>query len=66
MKKIVLIFISVFTLVSLNAQIILSDDTNFCAPQPHDLHALSAIQSSMATDDLHDIVVPLGFNFDFY
>ena len=66
MKKIVLIFISVFTLVSLNAQIILSDDTNFCAPQPHDLYALSAIQSSMATDDLHDIVVPLGFNFDFY
>lgn len=66
MKKLVLIFISVFSLFGLNAQIILSDDTSFCAPQAHDLYALSAIQSSMATDDLHDIVVPVGFNFDFY
>ena len=66
MRKIFLFLLFVIYYVNTNGQIILSQDTNFCVPQPHNLYALSAVQSSMATDDLHDVVVPLGFNFDFY
>jgi hypothetical protein len=66
LKKKILIIVLAFSFVNINAQIILTDDTSFCSPQPYDLHALSSIQSSMATDDLHDGVVPIGFNFDFY
>ena len=63
MRKIIIVFILFLNFTNLEAQIILSEDTNFCVPQPHNLYALSAVQSSMATDDLHDIVVPIGFNF---
>jgi len=66
MRKIIIVFIIFLNLTNISAQIILSEDTNFCAPQQHNLYALSAVQSSMATDDLHDVVVPIGFNFDFY
>ena len=66
MRKIIIVFIIFLNFTNISAQIILSEDTNFCAPQQHNLYALSAVQSSMATDDLHDVVVPIGFNFDFY
>ncbi|MGY8951377.1 MAG: hypothetical protein ACKVJW_06305, partial [Flavobacteriales bacterium] len=66
MRKIVSLLISIFTIVNINAQIIISTDTNFCAPQVYDLYALSATPSTMFTDDLHDIVIPIGFDFDFY
>ena len=66
MKKIVSLLISIFTIANINAQIIISSDTNFCAPQVYDLYALSATPSTMFTDDLHDIVIPIGFDFDFY
>ncbi|MDC0201951.1 SprB repeat-containing protein, partial [Flavobacteriales bacterium] len=66
MKRQILVFISVFTVFYSSAQVIISTDTNFCSPQSHDLYAMSAIQSSMAVDDMHDVVVPIGFDFDFY
>ena len=66
MKRKILVFISIFTVLYSSAQIIISNDTNFCSSQPHDLYAMSAIQSSMAIDDQHDSIVSLGFNFDFY
>ena len=66
MKRKILVFISIFTILYSSAQVIISNDTNFCSSQPHDLYAMSAIQSSMAIDDQHDSIVSIGFNFDFY
>ena len=66
MRKIIILFILLLNITENSNKSILSEDTNFCVPQQHDLYALSVVQSSMATDDLHDIVVPIGFNFDFY
>ena len=66
MKRQILIFISIFTIFYSSAQVIISNDTNFCSSQPHDLYALSAVQSSMAIDDQHDSIASIGFNFDFY
>ena len=67
MKKI-LFLVSIFCLSvqSLYSQIIITNDTVFCSSQTIDLHALSAIQSSMQIDDMHDVVTPIGFAFDFY
>jgi len=56
MKRKILVFISIFTIVYSSAQVIISNDTNFCSSQPHDLYALSAVQSSMAIDDQHDSI----------
>ena len=66
MKRQILVFISIFTIFYSSAQVIISNDTNFCSSQPHDLYALSAVQSSMAIDDQHDSIASIGFNFDFY
>ena len=66
MKRQILVFISVFTIFYSSAQVIISNDTNFCSPQLHDLYAMSATQSSMAVDDMHDVAVPIGFDFDFH
>ena len=66
MKKIIYSCFLFFCFQNLNAQIILSNDTSFCTPQTIDLYALSATQSSMQVDDMHDVVVPIGFDFDFY
>ena len=66
MKRQILVFISIFTISCSSAQVIISNDTNFCSSQPHDLYALSAVQSSMAIDDQHDSIASIGFNFDFY
>ena len=51
MRKIIIVFILFLNFTNIEAQIILSEDTNFCVPQQHNLYALSAVQSSMATDD---------------
>ena len=66
MNRILLTIFSFLCIVIINAQIIISNDTSFCTPQSIDLYALSATQSSMQVDDMHDVVVPLGFNFQFY
>ena len=66
MKRQILVFISIFTILYSSALIILTSDTSFCSPQTIDLYSLSAVQSSMAIDDMHDVVVPIGFDFDFY
>ena len=66
MKRQILVFISIFTIFYSSAQVIISNDTSFCSPQPHDLYAISSIPSSMSVDDYHGNVIPIGFNFDFY
>ena len=66
MKRQILVFISIFTIVYSSAQIILTSDTSFCSPQTIDLYSLSAVQSSMAIDDMHDVVIPIGFDFPLY
>ena len=66
MNRILLIIGLLLSVFIINAQVIISDDTMFCSSQPHDLYAISAEQSSMAVDDMHDVVVPIGFDFDFY
>ena len=47
-------------------QIIISPDTTICGNYQDTLFALSANQSSMAVDDQCDVVVPIGFTFNFY
>ena len=62
-------FLFVFVvLISINssAQIIISSDTTVCGNYEDTLFALSSVQSSMAVDDQHDVVVPIGFTFNFY
>ncbi len=51
---------------SVNAQIIISNDTSVCGSYQDTLYALSANQSSMSVDDQHDVLVPIGFTFNFY
>ncbi|MGY8917894.1 MAG: hypothetical protein ACKVJ6_06435, partial [Flavobacteriales bacterium] len=51
---------------SVNAQIIISNDTAVCGSYEDTLYALSANQSSMSVDDQHDVLVPIGFTFNFY
>ena len=64
MRRIILFFVLLPFLI--NGQVIISNDTSVCGSFNDTLYALSATQSSMNTDDLHDDVVPLGFSFDFY
>ena len=51
---------------SSNAQVIISNDTSVCGSYVDTLYALSSDLSSMAVDDQHDILVPIGFTFNFY
>jgi len=51
---------------SVNAQIIISNDTAVCGSYDDTLYALSSNQSSMSVDDQHDVLVPIGFTFNFY
>ena len=64
MKRIILIVLLLPFFI--NAQVIISNDTTVCGNFNDTLYALSATQSSMQTDDLHDDLVPLGFTFNFY
>ena len=66
MKKLGVFLYALFATTIVNSQIIISNDTSFCSPQNIDLYALSAVQSSMQVDDLHDVVIPIGFDFYFY
>ena len=66
MKKLGVFLFALFATTIVNSQIIISNDTSFCSPQNIDLYALSAVQSSMQVDDMHDVVVPIGFDFVFY
>ena len=50
MRKIIIVFILFLNFTNIEAQIILSEDTNFCVPQQHNL-CFEFVQSSMATDD---------------
>ena len=67
MKKIIFL-IGVFgiALQSINAQIILNNDTTVCGIQPFTLHAISSAVDSLVTDDAYTDVVDIGFDFDFY
>ena len=47
-------------------QIIVSPDTTICGNYQDTLVALSSIPSSMSSDDQHDVVVDIGFTFNFY
>ena len=51
---------------SVNAQIIISNDTAVCGSYEDTLQALSAVPSSMTVDDQHDILLDIGFTFNFY
>ena len=52
--------------VNSSAQIIISTDTTICGNYQDTLLALSATQSSMSVDDEHDVLVDIGFSFNFY
>mgnify|MGYP001400746415 FL=1 len=56
------IFISLFSY----SQIIVSPDTTICGNYQDTLVALSSNPSSMSSDDQHDVVVDIGFTFNFY
>ena len=47
-------------------QIIVSPDTTICGNYQDTLVALSSNPSSMSSDDQHDVVVDIGFTFNFY
>jgi hypothetical protein len=57
MKRIILIVLLLPFLST--AQVIISNDTTVCGNFNDTLYALSATQSSMQTDDLHDDIVPI-------
>ena len=61
-----LLFCFLFIANSSFSQVIISNDTTVCGNFNDTLYALSAIQSSMQTDDQHDVAVPIGFSFSFY
>ena len=61
MRKIIILFILLLNVSDNSAQIILSEDTNFCVPQQHDLYALSAVQSSMDTDFMEEHIIVVWY-----
>ena len=65
MKRVLLVLLVLFAFNS-NAQIITSPDTVICGSYVDTLQALSAVQSGMATDDQHDVLLDIGFTFNFY
>ena len=60
-----LLFCFLFIANSSFSQVIISNDTTVCGNFNDTLYALSAIQSSMQTDDQHDVAVPIGFSLHF-
>ena len=65
MKRVLLILLVLFAFNS-NAQIITSPDTAVCGSYVDTLQALSSTQSSMFSDDQHDVLLDIGFTFNFY
>ncbi|MBT6013928.1 MAG: hypothetical protein HOG85_03830, partial [Flavobacteriales bacterium] len=65
MKRVLLVLAVLFAFIS-NAQIITSPDTAVCGSYVDTLQALSATQSSMFSDDQHDVLLDIGFTFNFY
>ena len=65
MKRVLLVLLVLFAFNS-NAQIITSPDTAVCGSYEDTLQALSAVQSSMFSDDQHDVLLDIGFTFNFY
>jgi hypothetical protein len=65
MKRVLLVLLVLFAFNS-NAQIITSPDTAVCGSYVDTLQALSAVQSSMFSDDQHDVLLDIGFTFNFY
>ena len=65
-KLVGLLVLTVLFAFSSNAQIIISSDTAVCGSYEDTLQALSAVQSGMAVDDQHDVLVDIGFTFNFY
>ena len=59
-------FLILLCYISVSSQIIISPDTTICGNYQDVLVAVSSNPSSMATDDQHDIAVPIGFTFNFY
>ena len=61
------LFVCVFlTSLFSYSQIIVSPDTTICGNYQDTLVALSSNPSSMSSDDQHDVVVDIGFTFNFY
>ena len=48
------------------SQIIISNDTAVCGSYQDTLYALSSTQSAMFSDDMHDVLLDIGFTFNFY
>jgi hypothetical protein len=65
MKRVLLVLLVLFAFNS-NAQIITSPDTAVCGSYVDTLQALSSTQSSMFSDDQHDVLLDIGFTFNFY
>ena len=65
MKRVLLVLAVLVAFIS-NAQIITSPDTAVCGSYEDTLQALSAVQSSMFSDDQHDVLLDIGFTFNFY
>ena len=65
MKRVLLVLSVLVTFIS-NAQIIISSDTAVCGSYEDTLQAMSAVTSSMSSDDYHDVLLDIGFTFNFY
>ena len=48
------------------SQIMISNDTAVCGSYQDTLYALSSTQSAMFSDDMHDVLLDIGFTFNFY
>ena len=67
MKRVLFFLVAILiSYQSVNAQIITSNDTAVCGVYVDTLQALSAVPSSMNVDDSHDILLDIGFIFNFY
>ena len=65
MRLLFFIFLIVFNVFYVEAQII-SSDTVICTTFQGDLYAVGSNLSNMASDDSHDSIVDIGFPFLFY
>ena len=66
MKKILHIIFLLICSLSINAQIILSENDTLCTVQPLTLSAVSTTLDSLNVDDIYTGVQDIGFNFTFY
>jgi hypothetical protein len=66
MRKLYLLLIVFSLFYTANSQIIITNDTTVCGNYTDTLYALSATTSSIAVDDGHGSIIPLGFTFNFY